>query len=221
MKLKLTIFTIILLHTVCCFSQKIIKSSTEMNTALTSEIGDAVFSVSEIIQTKAIVVTETYTQKSGIMKFHHIEGNKYPFQFTKKGFDFYYLKENRKDGRYWGVAINSENNSEIYAALVSLANIPKVVKKHSLMTNIEKSEIISTCDKCYRQELIYNGKSGHTLKFTYREYIDNLARPSFFQDLEYDIEESNIIGFKGLRMEVLNTSNITINYIILQGFKID
>ncbi len=45
-----------------------------------------------------------------------------------------------------------------------------------------------------------------------------MARPSFTQELVYDINESNIIGFRGLRIEVLNTTNTNIEYRILSYF---
>ena len=52
----------------------------------------------------------------------------------------------------------------------------------------------------------------------YREYVNNMARPSFSQDLQYDLSESNIIGIKGLRIEVLKAGNTKIEYKIVKSF---
>lgn len=65
-----------------------------------------------------------------------------------------------------------------------------------------------------KRELLYNGKAGNTIKISYREYKDDLARPAFTQDLIYDLAESKIIGFQGMQIEVLNATNEYINFII-------
>lgn len=194
------------------------KVTTELNTVLSSEIGNAVITESEVIKKKAIEINETFFIKSGFMKFDHLRGSIYPLQFSHKDYDFYFLKSNLKGGNYWGIAVNSTNSKEVFPALISMVNITKVFKKQPLINKTELIEIIESCDYCYKQELIYGGKVGNVVKFTYREYIGNLARPSFFQDLEYDIEESNIIGFKGIRMKILKTTNTFIQYEVINSF---
>ena len=74
------------------------------------------------------------------------------------------------------------------------------------------------CTNCFKQEFIFNGKVGSSLKFIYREYVNDMARPAFNQELQYDLNESNIIGFKGLRLEVVNATNTNIDYKILSSF---
>ena len=59
---------------------------------------------------------------------------------------------------------------------------------------------------------------GSNLKFIYREYINDMARPAFNQELQYDLNESNIIGFKGLRIEVIKATNTNIQYKVLSSF---
>lgn len=66
----------------------------------------------------------------------------------------------------------------------------------------------------FKQELIYNGKSKDTLRVSYREYVDDLARPSYFQDLTYDLSESKEIAFRDIKMEVLEATNTNIKFII-------
>ncbi|BCO30733.1 hypothetical protein TspCOW1_08360 [Thiohalobacter sp. COW1] len=68
------------------------------------------------------------------------------------------------------------------------------------------------------QELIYNGRVGNNLKFIYREFSNDTIRPAFSQDVQYDLNESNIIGFKGLRLKVINATNTEIEYILLNNF---
>lgn len=66
----------------------------------------------------------------------------------------------------------------------------------------------------FKQELIYNGKSGSTIRLSYREYKDDFARPAFFQDLSYDLSEEKIIGFKGMKIEVNEATNSLIRFIV-------
>ena len=64
----------------------------------------------------------------------------------------------------------------------------------------------------FKQELIYNGKSNNVVKISYREFVNDLARPSFTQEIVYDLTESNIIGFKGMTIEVIEATNTSIKY---------
>ncbi|WP_027880305.1 hypothetical protein [Mesoflavibacter zeaxanthinifaciens] len=87
----------------------------------------------------------------------------------------------------------------------------------------EKIEYIETKSpvkdkKYFKQEFIYNGRIGNSLKFIYREYLNDYARPAFSQDLQYDLSESNIIGFKDLRIEIFEVTNTQIKYKVLSSF---
>lgn len=74
------------------------------------------------------------------------------------------------------------------------------------------------CNECFKQELVYNGKSENTIKVIYREFNNNMARPAFTQNLNYDLNEGNIISFKGCKIKVLNAKNTGIEYEILSTF---
>ena len=69
------------------------------------------------------------------------------------------------------------------------------------------------------QRLIYNGKSGSKIKIGYREFINGMARPSFSNDIEYDLSDSKQIGYKGALIEVTDANNQDIKYKVLKGFK--
>lgn len=45
-----------------------------------------------------------------------------------------------------------------------------------------------------------------------------MARPAYSQDLQYDLSEGNIVGIKGLRLEVIKVTNTNIEYKILNSF---
>jgi hypothetical protein len=65
-----------------------------------------------------------------------------------------------------------------------------------------------------KKELLYNGKSGKTIKVTYREFVDSMARPAFYQNLEYDLAESRDIGFRDIRITVIEATNSFIRFVV-------
>lgn len=91
---------------------------------------------------------------------------------------------------------------------------------NKVITPLEYEEILTPIPKkeYLKQDFIYNGKVGNAIKFTYREYVNDLARPAFTQDLQYDLTESNIIGFRGLRIEIQSATNIKIQYKVLSYY---
>lgn len=66
-------------------------------------------------------------------------------------------------------------------------------------------------------ELIYSGKAGNVIKIVYREYTNDLARPAFTQDLQYDLNETKIIKFKNTTIEVLRVTNQEITLRVLSS----
>jgi len=65
----------------------------------------------------------------------------------------------------------------------------------------------------------YNGKSGDTLKFTYREFTQGgMARDAFRADFTMDLNEGNTMGYKGARFEVVEATNSSISYKIIKPF---
>lgn len=70
----------------------------------------------------------------------------------------------------------------------------------------------------YKKELVYNGRLENYIKVIYREYLNNWARPAFTQELQYDLNESKVIGFQGARLEILDATNTKIEYRVLSHF---
>lgn len=70
----------------------------------------------------------------------------------------------------------------------------------------------------FRRELVYNGRSGATIKLLYREFSEERIRPAFTQEVTYDLAQGETIGFKGARFQVLDADNIRIKYVVLHHF---
>lgn len=73
----------------------------------------------------------------------------------------------------------------------------------------------------FKYEALYQGKITNKVKISYREYKDNMARPAFTQDIEYELEKDGtaIVGFKGLRIKVLKATNMDITYKVIKDYK--
>lgn len=70
----------------------------------------------------------------------------------------------------------------------------------------------------FQQSLIYLGKSGTVIKFGYREFFENHARPAFSNEISYDLKESDIIGYKHAKIKVISATNTEITYEVLNYF---
>lgn len=85
----------------------------------------------------------------------------------------------------------------------------------------EDAESIPTQSGGFKLELVYQGKTGNTIKVLYREFNNDIARPAFSQVVEYDLDGNGtgIIAFKGARIEVLEASSSEIEYRVIKGFE--
>ena len=73
-------------------------------------------------------------------------------------------------------------------------------------------------DNGFSQQFIYNGRVDNEIKFIYREFSSNLNRGSFQQEVQYDLNQSNIIGFKELRIEIIEATNQSVTYKVINNF---
>lgn len=70
----------------------------------------------------------------------------------------------------------------------------------------------------FQQTLIYSGKVGDKINIGYREFSSDYARPAFNNDVEYDLSESCVIGYKGARLEILDATNESITFKLIRNF---
>lgn len=82
----------------------------------------------------------------------------------------------------------------------------------------EKKNWASASGSSFQQTLLYNGKVGNKINIAYREFSSDLARPAFNNDVEYDLSESNQIGYKGALLEVIDANNQMIKYKVIKNF---
>ncbi len=70
----------------------------------------------------------------------------------------------------------------------------------------------------FQQTLLYNGKIGDRITLGYREFANGTARPAFSNNVDYDLSESKVVGYKGVKLEIINATNTEVTYKLLSGF---
>lgn len=73
----------------------------------------------------------------------------------------------------------------------------------------------------FRREILYQGVSKGTIKISYREYTNDIARPAFEQNVSYDLNSDGtaLIAFKGARIHVFKATNVSIKYKVIEPFR--
>lgn len=111
---------------------------------------------------------------------------------------------------------------------VTEVNVGSPMISYTDITYIERKEFVGlmyakdgwryskrpTADS-FKEELIYTGRSGSTIHISYREYKENFARPAFYQQLTYDLKDSDTIVFRNYRMKVLEATNQYIRFKVI------
>ncbi|MWB94599.1 hypothetical protein GON26_09505 [Flavobacterium sp. GA093] len=214
---------LLLIVSLNAFSQEIPMSTRrytnkEIGSTFSSEIGESLITTGKEYFQKACKVTERPDKKIKISFYPfdvHVD-EILPLKAEKHDYDLYYgdLKPNGSNPYAVGIAYNRK--TKLYSAFAQGPTGFSVKEIDGL--KVEPAEYFKSCEECFKKEFVYNGKSGNTLKFVYREYINDMARPAFTQDIQYDLADGNIIGIKGLRIEVISTNNMRIEYKILNDF---
>ncbi len=83
-----------------------------------------------------------------------------------------------------------------------------------------RSKRISSSNNSFKQTLIYSGKIGRKLNIGYREFLNDRSRPAFSNEVEYDLKESNLIGYKGAELEIIKATNRSIKYKVIRNFNL-
>jgi len=100
--------------------------------------------------------------------------------------------------------------------IVTVLNATACSDKEKENYKEEKRSVVY--ENSVQQTLIYSGRIGNRIRFGYREFSNNLARPAFSNDVEYDLLESKTIAYKGALIEVVEATNQHIKYIVKNNF---
>ena len=70
-------------------------------------------------------------------------------------------------------------------------------------------------DESFREELIYTERTSDTVAITYREFKKDFARPAFYQNLTYDVSQSQEVVFRTYRLKLLAADNSGITFMVI------
>jgi len=120
----------------------------------------------------------------------------------------------------WKVCLTDKNNTG------SFTHIGNYMYGNYYKLNQPSKYKITPSDPIFNNEsfkyvALYQGKIGNKIRISFREFINNMARPAFTQDIEYELEKDGItiIGFKGLRIEIIKVTNMNITYKVIKDYK--
>lgn len=68
----------------------------------------------------------------------------------------------------------------------------------------------------FRQALSYMGVSGNTLRLSYREFVNDMARPAFTEEVTFNLSGKypETVAYKDVSIDVLGVDNAGLRYIV-------
>ncbi len=86
------------------------------------------------------------------------------------------------------------------------------------------SQQITITRGSFKQEISYAGKIGNKINMLYREFYASdgkfMIRDAYTQNIVYELDEEGkaLIGFKGLRIEIIEATNLNVTYRVISDF---
>jgi len=114
------------------------------------------------------------------------------------------------------VFINIHSNGKINRGWIYKSGYVPLQDEWTKEKLFQKLDIPFKIRNKFRIEIIYSGIIGNTVKALYREFIEDFARPSFYQELQYNLDISNIISYRSIKIEILEATNSYIKYRVIQ-----
>lgn len=183
----------------------------------TAQIGDKMLMQGNVIQRDALYFPTT--QKTSFQ--HTIQQGYYPKQGESDEYIQYGISNETGAGKIidgmlsdptQAITLRKEDNS---ICIFTVYNM-NVDCKTGL--NFEKKNWSTASANSFQQTLIYNGKVGNKINVGYREFSNDLARPAFNNEVEYDLKESRDIGYKGALLNIIDANNQMIKYKVIRNF---
>jgi hypothetical protein len=112
----------------------------------------------------------------------------------------------------WKSVMAKKAAPELCVVTVFNISVCKVVQ------DVERTKHPVLAQDSFQQTLIYNGRVGSKINVGYREFSQNMARPAYNNNVEYDLNESTRIGYKGAELEVTEATNQHIKFRMLRNF---
>ncbi len=225
------LMAITLLLTACASAPPIVPPELQyvdvppLNSQATAEIGETLVSKGKIYVFDGLELQERITDNGfareyyiepGAMRLERIDAE--GKQYFVPAMDAYFVNDKtfgrrvRPSNAY--LILKKDGSLEMtgYYDLTTAGKIVPATPRHKV------GKVMDRKKPNFRQELLYGGRSGTQIKISYREFSDDFVRPGFSQEVQYDLSSDQTIGFKGVRIQVIEATNTTLKYKVLRSF---
>ena len=140
---------------------------------------------------------------------------------SKYYFPNYNMVPGTRMDKYYVRFIDNNDVYEFHLSVAGASGFPKALR----FKNIDKDDIEMNAryflyqPNSFQQTIEYAGKSGNILKFVYSEFTKGLARDAFNREFQVDLNEGNVLAFKGALIEIESATNINIRYKVIRNFQ--
>jgi hypothetical protein len=117
------------------------------------------------------------------------------------------------DEIYHVIEVNKQDGTSEFCAF----GFPTFCINYSNNELIRSIELKSAMNSL-QQSIEYMGRDGNSVKFVYSEFMDGMARSAFTREFIVDLTKGNTLKFKGAGVEILNATNTTIDYKVMDYF---
>jgi hypothetical protein len=193
-------------------------SAPPLDTVSVANVGDEMLKQGTFVEREAIYIDRSL--KIGLFSYYTLLPGYYIKTGENEDSEFYQPAEGGDGGRIVKAALVDPWESIQLYKRENKIGIVTIFHAHVLSdaTGVKRTTHLLLSDNSFQQTLIYSGKVGNKIKIGYREFSNDQARPAFNNDVDYDLDESTTIGYKGARIEVIEATNQLIRYRVLSNF---
>ena len=199
------------------FDQKVIKVPS-VNVETSQELGETLLEYAMVSSSPSWRITREHITKKNIFGVYYVFAPQVvkPLKIIGNSTKTFGASSVSVFG---GLSPNGSLGGELVGTYTSEGLCFYLAQKHCLVDQIVPANYIDLTQPNIKQQLIYNGRVGNFVKFLYREVSEGTyLRLPFTQEVQYDLKEGIIIGFRGARIEILDATNRRITYKVIKHF---
>lgn len=201
------------------FGQKSVEHFPPLNTQSTAEIGQNIVSSSSVVRTRSVVIGSDISEKVVDPVTATVRAGTVPLFLSNELGQFF--RDSNATFKWLGETVTTDR---VGIFVPHDGKSSGVIYHFTSKFNLGKTPVpvvFSISEKwtkdSFKKELVYTGISQNTISIVYREFIDNIARPAFSQELKYDLSQGASIGYKGARFEIVKATNTELIYKVIKA----
>ena len=124
---------------------------------------------------------------------------------------FVCLADRKEKGLFDSFAVVDTRSGVVRFRWLKRLEIVPPIEYETAMTPLPTNfSVTSSGDRNFRREVVFEGVTGETLRLMYREFVDDLARPAFNQELTFKLNKDGptMVAVKGAVLEFLEIGNL-------------